>query len=138
MHLSPPVAWAAGRSKAVILLLSIYCLMYSPLFVGVLCLSLFCYALLCDHSSFAIILKRKRKLVRFLSLSYRCIVTTKIYVLWLFLMVPWFGLQCVIVEFPDHTHFFLSVYLHLAAKIHIRVSRSSIMICQSLTVQFGT
>ena len=48
--------------------------MYFPLFVGVLCLSLFCYALLCDHSSFAIILKRKRKLVVLLLLSYRCIV----------------------------------------------------------------
>ena len=41
------------------------------LFVGVLCLSLFCYALLCVHSSFAIILKRKRKLVALLLLSYR-------------------------------------------------------------------
>ena len=35
--------------------------MYFPLFVGVLCLSVFCNALLCVHSSFAIILKRKRK-----------------------------------------------------------------------------
>ena len=26
--------------------------MYTPLFVGVLCLSLFCYALLCVHTSF--------------------------------------------------------------------------------------
>ena len=50
------------RSKAVVLLLLINCLMYFPLFVGVLCLSLFCYALLCVHSSFAIVLKRKRKL----------------------------------------------------------------------------
>ena len=32
---------------------------------------LFCYALLCFHSSFAIILKRKRKLVALLLLSYR-------------------------------------------------------------------
>ena len=56
--------------------------MYFPLFVGVLCLSLFCYALLCVHSSFAIILKRKRKLVALLSLSYCCIVT--INVMWLF------------------------------------------------------
>ena len=31
--------------------------MYFQLFVGVLCLSLYCYALLCVHSSFAIILK---------------------------------------------------------------------------------
>ena len=37
--------------------------MYFLLFVRVLCLSLFCNALLCVHSSFAIILKRKRKLV---------------------------------------------------------------------------
>ena len=37
-----------------------------PLFVGVLCLSLFCYALLCAHLSFAIILKRRRKLVALL------------------------------------------------------------------------
>ena len=76
--------------------------MHFPLFVGVLCCSLFCYALLCDHSSFAIILKRKRKLVALLLLSYRCIVT--INVLLLFLTVPWVGLQCVIVVMPDHTH----------------------------------
>ena len=51
--------------------------MYLPLFVGVLCLALFCYVLLCVHSSFAIILKRKRKPVALLLhvLSYRCIVT---------------------------------------------------------------
>ena len=24
--------------------------------------------------------------------------------MWLFLAVPWVGLQCVIVVFPDHTH----------------------------------
>ena len=76
--------------------------MYFPLFVGVLCLALFCYALLCVHFSFAIILKRKRKLVALLLLSYRSIVT--INVLWLFLTVPWVGLQCVIVLFPNHTH----------------------------------
>ena len=70
--------------------------------MGVLSLSLFYYALLCVHSSVAIILKRKRKLVALLLLSYRCIVT--INVLWLFLTVPWVGLQYVIVVFPDHTH----------------------------------
>ena len=41
----------------------------------VLCLSLFRYAFLCVHSSFAIILERKRKLVALLLLSYRYIVT---------------------------------------------------------------
>ena len=107
MHLSPPVTQAAVRSKVVVLSLLIYCLRYLPLFVGVLCLYmyLFCYALLCVHSSFAIILKRKRKLVALLLLSYRCIVT--INVLWLFLTVPWVGLQYVIVVFPDHTHFIM-------------------------------
>ena len=76
--------------------------MYFPMLVGVLCLYLFCYALLCVHSSFAMILKRKRKLVALLLLSYRCIVT--INVLWLFLTMPWVGLQCMIVVFPDPTH----------------------------------
>ena len=106
------MAKAAVHSKAVILLLLIYCLMYFPLFVGVLCLSLFCYALLCLHSGVAIILKRKRKLVALLLLSYRCIVT--INVMWLFLTVPWVGLQRVIMVFPDHTHFFViySVYTY--------------------------
>ena len=101
------MAKAAVRSKVVVLLLLIYCLRYFPLFVGVLCLSLFCYALLCVHSSFANILKRKRNLVALLLLSYRCLVTVN--VLWRFLTVPWVGLQCVIVVFPDHTHllFFL-------------------------------
>ena len=76
--------------------------MYFSLFVGVLRLSLFSYALLCVHSSFAIILKRKRSPVALLLLSYRCIVTLN--VLWLFFTVPWVDLQCVIVVFPDHTH----------------------------------
>ena len=80
--------------------------MYFPLFVGVLCLSLFCYVLLCVHSSFANISKRKRKLVALLLLSYRCVVT--INVLWPFLLtVPLVGLKCVDVVFPDHTHFFI-------------------------------
>ena len=96
------MAQAAVRYKAMVLLLLIYCLMYFLLFVGVLCLSLFCYALLCVHSSFGIILKKKRKLVVLLLLSYRCIIT--INVLRHFFTVPWVGLQCVLVVFPGHTH----------------------------------
>ena len=69
--------------------------MHFPLFVVFLRLFLFCYALLCIHSSFAIILMGKRKLDALLLLSYRYILT--IYVLWFFLTVPWVGLQCVIV-----------------------------------------
>ena len=71
----------------------------------VLCLSLIGYALLSVHSSFAIILKRKRKLVDLLLLSYRCLVTVN--ALRLFLTVPWVGLHCLIVVFPDHTHLLL-------------------------------
>ena len=71
--------------------------------MGLLCLSVYCYALLCVHSSFAIIMNRKIKPVALLLLSYRCIFTMN--VLWLLLTVLWYGLQCVIVVFPDHTHF---------------------------------
>ena len=76
MHLSlPPVAWAAVRSKAVVLLLFIYCLMYFPLFVGVLCLPLHCFVMhyfvsfLVSQSS----LKRRRELVALLLLSCGCL-----------------------------------------------------------------
>ena len=62
------------------------------MFVKVLCMSLFC---------FAIILNRKRKLVVLLLLSYRSLVTVS--VLWIFLTVPLVGLQYVVVVFPDHT-----------------------------------
>ena len=58
-----------------------------------------CVLLLCVNSSFATILKRKGKLVALLLLSYLCIVA--INVLWLFFTVPWVGLQCVIVIFPE-------------------------------------
>ena len=82
--------------------------MYFPLFVGVLCLSLFRYVLLCVHCSLVIILKRKRKLVALPFLSCRCIVT--INVLWLILTMPCVGLQRVIVVFPDQTYFFYMIY----------------------------
>ena len=84
------------------MLLLIYCLIYFPLFVWVSCLSLFCFVLLCVHSSFAIILKRNRKLIALLLLPYRCLVTVN--VLWLFFTVPWVGLQCIVLVFPDHIH----------------------------------
>ena len=52
MHLSPRVALAPVRSKAVVLLLLNCCLVCFPLAVGALCLSLFYCALLCVLSSF--------------------------------------------------------------------------------------
>ena len=41
-------------------------------------------------------------LVALLLLSYICLVIVN--VLWFFLIVPWAGLQCVIMVFPDQTH----------------------------------
>ena len=64
---------------------------------------MFCCTLLYVHSSFAIILMRKGKLVALLSLSSWCLLM----VVWLFLGVPWACLLLVIVVFPDHTHNFL-------------------------------
>ena len=72
------MAKAAVRSKAVVLLLLVYCLVCFSLVVGVLCLSLFCCALLCVLSSFTIILKRKRELVALLLLSYGCFVIVNV------------------------------------------------------------
>ena len=76
--------------------------------------SLFWSSLLCVLSSFAIILTRKRELVALLLLSFGCLVTVN--VLWLFLTMPWAGLQCVIVIFPDHNHYFSSLELLLLYK----------------------
>ena len=79
--------------------------MYLPLFVGVLCWSLFWYSLLCVIYSFAITLTRARELDALLLLSFGCLATVN--VLWLFLTVPWVGLQSMIVVFSDHTYLFL-------------------------------
>ena len=54
----------------------IYYFMYFPLFVGILCLSLFWYALYCVLSTFAIILKRN--LVAMLLLSYGYLATVNV------------------------------------------------------------
>ena len=58
----------------------------------------------------------KRELVALLCLSSWCLVV--IVVQWLFLTVPWVGLLCVIVAFPDDTRFFLFL-LCMERKIHI-------------------
>ena len=47
MHFSPQWLGLPSNPKAVFLLLLIYCLMYLPIFVVVLCLSFFWYAFLC-------------------------------------------------------------------------------------------
>ena len=71
---------------------------------------MFWYALLCVHSDFAIILMRKRELVASLLLPFSCLVV--VFVLWLYLTVPWDVLQSVIVVFPDHTHLLLEANVH--------------------------
>ena len=68
--------------------------------MGVCNCSMFCCTLLYVHSSFAIILMGKRELVALLCLFSWCLVI----VVWLFHVVPWTGLQFVIVVFLDHTH----------------------------------
>ena len=42
-------------------------------------------------------------MVALLLLSFECLVSVN--VLWLFLAMPWVGLQCVAVVFPDNTYF---------------------------------
>ena len=68
-----------------------------PLFVEVLCLPLFWYALLCVLSSFAIILKGERARC----FADDCGSLFTVNVMWFLLSVPRVGLQCVIVVFPD-------------------------------------
>ena len=78
MHLSPQVASATVGSNAVVLLLLTCCLVCFRLVVGVLCLSLFCCALLWVLSSFATILIRKREPVALFLWYYGCLVTVNV------------------------------------------------------------
>ena len=70
--------------------------------VGACNCSMFCCALLCVHSSIAIILMGKRELVALTGLSSWCLVVVER----LFLAVPKGCLRFVSVVFPDHTHYF--------------------------------
>ena len=68
---------------------------------------MFCYTLLCVHSSVAVILVGKRELIALLSLSSWCLVVVER----LFLALPRGCLQFLIVVFPDHTHLLFSIHL---------------------------
>ena len=116
-----------------VLLLLINGVMCFTLCVGVLCLSLFCYALLSAQSSFEIILKRE--LVVLLLLSDRCIVT--INVLWLFFTVPWVGLQWMIVVFTDHTNLLFRVNCSSdeLRKMKRKINAFTILLCAMRTGQ---
>ena len=75
------MAWAAVRSKAVVLVDFLF--IVTPI-VGVCNCSMLCCTLLYVHSSIAIILMGKRLLVVLLNLSFWCLVMVE----WLFLVVP--------------------------------------------------
>ena len=83
---------------------------------------MFCCMLLYVHSSFAIILVGKRKLVALLSLSSWCLVM----VVWLFLAVSWVCLWFVIVVFPDHTHYFCAELV--LTSVHIGLTSMRIVL----------
>ena len=73
-----------------------------PIFVGEVVWSLFCFAVLCVLSSFAIISLGKRELVALILLSSWCHVA--VFVRCLFLAVAWLvPVQFVIVSFFGHT-----------------------------------
>ena len=112
------MAEATVSSKVVDSLLLIYCLMHFPLFVGNLCLSLFCYVLLCVHSIFCNHLEEEEKAgcFAFIVLQMSCYCKC----LWLFLTVSWVGLQCIIVIFPDITHLFFACQIHMLQFYHPR------------------
>ena len=66
------------------------------------------------HSSFAIILTRKRELVALLLVSLGCIFTVNTCILELFFKGPWVGLQIVVVVFPGHTYLLFKYQLVIA------------------------
>ena len=83
--------------------------------VGVCNCSVFCCTLLYVHSSIAIILMGKRKLIALLNLSSWCLVIVER----LFLAVPRGCLQFVIVVFPDHTHLLFLLQLDYGCLYHV-------------------
>ena len=98
------MAQAAVRSKEVVLLLLVHCLLLLQLFVCFL--PLFCDSVLHVHialqSSWWM---GKRELVALFYLSSWCLVTVS--ALWRFIAMPLVGLWCVFVEFPDHIRLLL-------------------------------
>ena len=68
--------------------------------------SMFCCALLCVHSSFAIISMRKGELTALLCLSSWCLEI----VVWPFPTIPWVCLHFVFVVSSDHTHLLFFIF----------------------------
>ena len=76
MHLSPPLARAAVRSKAVVCVVVDFLFIVTPI-VGVCNCSMFCCTLLYVYSSIAIILMGKRELGPISSTSLRRVFVLK-------------------------------------------------------------
>ena len=105
------MATATVCSKAALLSVGVDSLLIVALNMGFCVCSMFCCALLCVHSIFAIILMRNRELVALLCLSYWCLVI--VIVLWLFLTVPQVAMQCVMVVLSVHTNLLFSFFIIL-------------------------
>ena len=58
---------------------------------------------------------KKKGLVAFLLLSYRCLVPVSVKCL--FLTASWVGLQCVIVVVPGNTHLLLGRLIYITVQI---------------------
>ena len=98
-------ALTAVRSKAVILLLLIYCLLYivrdGTVFVLVLLCIILCPFYFSNHLE-------GEKTSCFVFIAVHCLVNVN--VLWLFITDPWAGLQCVFMVFSDHTHLLFACF----------------------------
>ena len=90
------MAKAAVRTKTAVLLLLIYCNNVLPIVCGGY---VFVFV--------TIIVLQSSELVALLLLSCRCLANVN--VLWLSLMVPWDGIQCLIVVFPDYTRLLFAI-----------------------------
>ena len=89
----------------------------------------FCCTFLYVPSSFAIILMGKRELVALVGLSSWCLVIA----VWLFLTVPWVGLQFVIVVFPDYTHLLFSLQIYqVLMQFYTQLDHQSKRLCIGL------
>ena len=102
MHLSASVLLTTVHSKVVVLLLLIYCQLLLPLWgsVFVPCFVVHCFV------SFLVLQSswwgRESWLLYLVGLpGALCLL---LFCGVMFLVVPWVGLQCVIVVFPDHNH----------------------------------
>ena len=95
---------------------------------------MFCCTLLYVHSSIAIILMGKRELIALLNLSSWCLVMVER----LFLAVPRWCLQFVIMVFPDHTHLLflttIMVYVNQLKNCRVARKKSGLVFIQQVII----